>query len=471
VTPGEALAGWYLGAFPAVRGELGLGFAGFGPAGPQARAARREEAAERLAALEGGDALALRLARRAVREAESGPDDLLEAVLAAAIAAELRGEGLDRVLEAVPAALAEWPPAGPSDPCRLDAAGEVAALLAGLLVPVGEAPGPAREARRALEGFLERCDAARPPAEPRAPLGAHGLHDLMASELGAYLVPRELAEQAFEAMEAELRRARALAREIAPGVPLEELAGDLGEDRPETPGEIVRAYRDAQEEVLAALGEDMPPGRPGLAWRVGPPQLQGLLPLAAYRPPDLQGDGAEILLFPARGPLAAAHARSRLPLTAASLGYPGSHLLFSALPPGDLLRRLALSPHAVRGWSAYAAALAAERLGDPKVALQQALSAAQAAARAFADAALHAGLAGEGRIAEAIARPLGLPEALAQAELAELRRRPLSGIAPFWAPQAIARAVRDLCEGGRTLREAHEAILAGGGSPEEVIPS
>ncbi len=463
----EALTTWYLGAFPAVRQELGLPFQGFGPLDAAALDRRRAEAADW--AREIGEGPGWRLARRAVRGA-GDLASLAEAVLTALIQSELRAEDREAVWRAIPEALA-GPVAARQDPQALDQAARAAALAAGLLLAVGAKPEESEEgeprarAFMALEHYVRGLDAARGGAAPREPMGPHALHDLMRDELGLYLAPKEMAEQAAVRMEAELLEAGRLAREIAPGRDLGDILADMAEDRPESPQEIMAAYEEALLQVAAAVGQDFPAvPPPGLA--PGPAQLHGLLPLAAYVPGG--PGGGRLLVFAPQGPMQAMHMRSRLPLTVAGAGAPGSHLLFSSLRPDDLLARIMLSPCVAPGWSHYAEGYLAERLGRPKVRLLAALDASQRAARAFADVALHAGLADERRILEVLGRPQGLPEEFRRAELDAIRRRPLSAAGPFALAQAIAGEVRGRVAAGEAPLAAHARILARGGLPGEV---
>lgn len=467
----EALTAWYLAAFPAVRQELGLPFAGFGPEGEAALAKRLEEAESWLAEI--GPGQGRRLARRALRQArEAGGAALAEGVLTALVQCELRDEGQDEVWRAIPPALAGAVPAG-EDPRALEQAVRAAALAAGLLLAVGAKPElsdqgePRAQAFMALEHYVRRLDAARGAARAQAPMGAHALHDLMQDELGLYLRPKELAEEALVRLEAELLEAARLAREIAPGRDIAEILEEMGEDSPESPAELMAAYQEAQRQVLEVAGGDFPSASPP-EWQVGPAQLHGLLPLAAYVPGAGAGGFGRMLVFAGQGPMRAMHMRSRLVLTAAQGGLPGSHLLFSRLGPGDALSRIMLSPYVAPGWSQYAAGYVAERLPRPKVRLLAALDAAQRAARAFADVALHAGLAEESRILDLLGRSQGLPEEFRRAELAAIWRQPLSGAGPFWLEQAIAGEVRQRIAGGETPAAAHARILARGGLPEEV---
>ncbi len=465
----EALTSWYLGAFPVVRQELGLTFQGFGPSGAAALDRRRAEAEDW--AREIGEGPLRRVARRAVLEAgDSGSASLAEAILTALIQSELREEDREAVWRAIPPALEGPVPAG-QDPRAIDQASRAAALAAGLLLAVGakpeesEAGEPRAGAFMALEHYVRGLDAARGAAMPESPMGPHALHDLMRDELGMYLVPKELAEAAVVRLEAELLEAGRLAREIAPGRDIAEILEDMAEDRPESPQEVMAAYEEAQEQVRDAVGRDFPAAAaPQLA--PGPAQLHGLLPLAAYVPGGK--GGGRLLVFAGQGPMQAMHMHSRLPLTVASAGVPGSHLLFSSLPPTDVLGRIMLSPYVAPGWSQYAAGYAAERIGRPKVRLLAALDAAQRAARAFADVALHAGLADERRILDILGRPQGLPEEFRRAELDAIWRQPLSGAGPFALAQAIAREVLGRVGAGESGAAAHARILARGGLPGEA---
>ena len=465
-----ALGAWYLEAFPAVRQELGLPFGGFGPRDAAERERRRAQArewAERI-----GEGPGMRLARRALRQAEDlGPGSIAEAVLTALVQSELRDEDREAVWRAIPDALAGA--VGPGqDPRALDQAARAAALAAGLLIAIGAKPeesdqGEAKaEAFMALEHYVRALDAARQTASPGDPIGAHAFHDLMWDELGSYVVPKELAEAALLRLDAELLEVARLGREIAPGRDIAEIIEDMGEDCPEGPQELMAAYEEAQAEVLGAVGGDFPAVR-GLEWRPGPAHLHGLLPLTAYVPGDARSPG-RMLVFAGQGPMQVMHMRSRLVLTTAQGGSLGSHLLFSSVPAQDLVSRIMLSPYIALGWSQYAAGYAAQRLERPKVQLLQALDAAQRAARAFADVALHAGLADERRILDLLGRPQGLPEEFRQAELAAIWRQPLLGAAPFWLEQAIGEEVRRRVAGGESPAAAHGRILQRGGLPEEV---
>jgi len=468
---GSSLADWYLSAFPAVRPELGLPFGGFGPRGGPARAARAAQAARWLE--ETKDGPGMRLARRALRQAQdSEAAGLAEAVLACLVQAELQGAGRDAVCRAVVSALAGEVAAG-EDPRALDQAARAAALAAGLLLAVGAEPEraaegePGAEAFMALEGFVRAVDAARGAAAARPAIGPHAVYDLLRAETGLAVAPKELAEAAMVRLEAELVEVGRLAREIAPGADLATILGDLAEDRPESPQELMAAYEAAQAEVLAAVGEDFPDVRPP-SLAPGPAQLHGLLPLAAYQPGPFAGGRGRMLVFAGQGPMQAMHMRARLPLTTAQVGVPGSHLLFSLLPAGDLLGRLEVSPYVASAWSGYAAAYVAARLDRPKVRLLAALDAASAAARAFADVALHAELAGEERILAVLGRPQGLPDEFGRAELRALWRLPLAAAGPFALAEAFGDEVRQRAAGGESPRAAHQAILDRGGMPEEV---
>ena len=467
----QELVDWYLAAFPAVRQELGLPFGGFGPQGAEALA-QRLAAAERWAdAARAGDAM--RLARRALHEAQdTNSAALAESVLTALLQSELQGTGREEVLAAIPQALA-GPAAAGQDPRELDQAARAAALAAGLLIAIGAKPEesasgePKAMAFMALEHHVRALDLRRDAAAVRAPMGAHALHDLWRDELGSYLVPKELAEAALVRMDAERHEAVRLAREIAPGTDMPDLLAELGEDCPDGPQELMAAYDETQAELIEAVGGDFPEvAAPRL--EPGPSHLHGLLPLAAYVPPGLAGGRGRLLVFAGQGPMRAMHMRSRLALTVAQAGVPGSHLLFSSLPKGATALRILVSPHIATGWSSYAQAYVAERLQRPKVRLVQALDAAQRAARAFADLALHAGLAPEERILEVLGRPQGLPEELQRAELQAIWRRPLSGAGPWWLEQAIRDDVREMRRSGLGPAQAHGRILLRGGMPQGV---
>ena len=467
----QDLADWYLAAFPAVRQELGLPFGGFGPQDAEARA-RRSAAAEQWAAAAQAEG-AVRLARRALREAhDTSSAALAESVLTALVQSELHGTGREAVLAAIPQALGGAIAQG-QDPRDIDQAARAAALAAGLLLAIGAKPEqsasgePKAMAFMAFEHHVRALDLARDSAAGRAPLGAHALHDLWRDEIGAYLVPKELAEAALVRMDSELHEAVRLAREIAPGSDLPDLLADLGEDCPDGPQELMAAYAEAQAEVLAAVGGDFPEVA-AARLEPGPSHLHGLLPLAAYVPSGLAGGRGRLLVFSGQGPMRAMHMRSRIALTVAQAGLPGSHLLFSSLPEGDTALRILVSPHFATGWSSYAQAYVAERLQRPKVRLVQALDAAQQAARAFADLALHAGLAPEERILEVLGRPQGLPEELRRAELQAIWRSPLSYAAPWWLEQAIRGDVREMLRAGLGPVEAHRRILLRGGAPAGV---
>ncbi len=465
-----ALAAWYLEAFPAVRQELGLPFQGFGPRSAPDLERRQAEAREWAGKI--GEGPGMRLARRALRQAaDGGPASLAEAVLTALVQSELRDESREEVWRAIPDALAGA--IGPGqDPRALDQAARAAALAAGLLIAVGakpeesEAGEPKARAFMALEHYVRALDGARAGAALAGPMGPHAFHELMGDELGRYIVPKELAEAALVRLEAELMEVSRLGREIAPGRDIAEILEDMGEDCPEGPQELMAAYEDAQAEVLRAVGGDFPQA-PGPEWQPGPAHLHGLVPLTAYVPGG-GARGGRMLVFAGQGPMQVMHMRSRLVLTTAQGGLPGSHLLFSSVGTEDLTRRIVLSPYVALGWSQYAAGYVAERLERPKVRLLQALDAAQRAARAFADVALHAGLAEERRILELLGRPQGLPEEFQQAELAAIWRQPLLGAGPFWLEQAIAEEVRRRVAGGESPAAAHARILGRGGLPEEV---
>ena len=465
-----ALGAWYLDAFPAVRQELGLSFGGFGPRGGPERDRRRSEAREWAAKI--GEGPGMRLARRALRQADDAQSAALaESVLTALMQSELRESDREEVWRSIPPALAGEVAPG-QDPRAIDQASRAAALAAGLLIAIGARPELSEEgdekarAFMALEHFVRRLDAARATAQIASPMGPHALHERMWDEFGRYIVPKELAEAALMRLEAELLEAGRIAREIRPGRDIAEILADMSEDCPEGPQELMAAYEAAQAELLEAVGGDFPAVE-SPEWRLGPAHLHGLLPLAAY----VMGGGkykGRMLVFAGQGPMQAMHMRSRLVLTTAMGGLPGSHLLFSLAGRGDIVQRILLSPYTAPGWSQYAVGYVAERLNRPKVMLLHALDAAQRAARAFADVALHAELADEQRILELLGRSQGLPEEFQRAELAAIWRQPLSGAGPFWLAEELAREVRGRVAAGESPAAAHQRILDRGGMPEEM---
>ncbi|MDA8347030.1 MAG: DUF885 family protein [Thermaerobacter sp.] len=464
----------YLSAFGVERQEAGQGFEGFGE-GPMPEEIERLQ--QRLGeAPAARRALLSRLLWRAERRgAQRAVDPSVAAgeALGAMVLAELHGDAeRAAVLQSVPAHLGAAISGAQGRPLRGVArsfAAQAASLAAGLLLARDANPERAEEGDplalgfMACEHFVRGLDAlGEAPLEQ--PMGAHPYADFLYAESGVPLLPKEVAEAAMTAMQAELREARRIARQIAPGEDLFEVVEGIGEDAPENEAELLDVYRAARDGVAAAVAGDFPAAQAALEISLAPAQLHGLLPLTAYLPPSQSDPAGTVLLSQALGPMQSAHARARTYLAMAHDGIPGSHLLFSAAK-GDTLRRLLLSPFAAQGWALYAARYAAERLGSEKILLIAALDAAQRAARAFADAALHAGIAPRAQILAALSDALSLPEALAEAELHALSHQPGSGALPWWLAVDIGERVRRDVEGGSTARAAHEAILAGGALP------
>ncbi len=466
----------FLGAFGVERQEAGLGFQGFGenPApGEIARLmARIEEApgARR--------ALVRRLLARAERRAQLRAGDLASAggeVLGALVLGELHGDAeRTAVLAALPGhlALALRGARGQGiDPQARSFGAQASSLAAGLLLARGANPELAEEGDPLAAGFMA-CEHfvggldRLPTAEEPAPMGPHPYADLLLAESGQSIIPKDLAEAALTAMQAELREAQTIARRIAPGEDIFDVVAGIGEDAPEGEAELLAAYRTAQEEVRAAVGDDFPAAETRLDIALAPSQLHGLLPLTAYLPPSREDAAGTVLLSQALGPMKSAHARARTYLAIAHDGVPGSHLLFAATG-SDTLRRLLLSPFAAQGWAIYAARYAAGRLGSQKVLLIAALDAAQRAARAFADAALHAGIAARREITGQLSEALSLPEAMAEAELLAVARQPGGAALPWWIAGDIAQRVRQEVARGATPRAAHARVLSEGALAQE----
>ncbi len=465
----------YLGAFGVERQEVGDGFRGFGDGpGPAALEQLRARLGEARAARR---ALLQRLLWRAGRrgaQRQADPSVAAGEVLGALVLAELHGESeRQEVLAALPGHLAAALACAGDGPLGAGSrafGAQAASLAAGLLLARGAQPELAEAgdvlgiAFMACEHFVRGLDAMAetPGAEP---MGAHPYADLLLAESGARLLPKEIAEAAFTAMHAELREAHRIARLIAPGEDLYAVVQGIGEDAPEHEGELAEAYRAARDAVAAAVADDFPAASAPLEIALAPAHLHGLLPLTAYLPRSASDPAGTVLVSQALGPMQSAHARARTYLAMAHDGLPGSHLLFCAAGE-DKLRRLLLSPFAAQGWALYAARFAAGRMGSEKVQLVAALDGAQRAARAFADAALHAQIAPRAQILEVLANALGLPEPLAEGELQAVARQPGSGALPWWLAQDIADRVRRAQDGGATLRAAHEAVLAGGALPQ-----
>ncbi len=469
----------YLGAFGVERQEAGEAFQGFGE-GPDPGEISRLQAriSEAPAARRALLSRLLGRARMRGEERAKNPAEAAGEVLAALVQAELRGDAeRQAVLEATPpylSAVLRRARGGTLSQGTRSFGVQAASLAAGLLLARGADAELAEQGDLLGRGFLACEHFVRGLDELQAapqegPMGAHPYADLLLAEAGARVYPKELAEAAMTALLAEMREARRIARQISPGEDLFEVVAGIGEDAPENEAELLEAYREARAAVEAAVAADFPAPQAKLEIALAPAQLHGLLPFTAYLPPSAADPAGTVILSQALGPMTSAHARARTLLACAHDGVPGSHLLFAAAQ-GDRLRRLLLSPYAAQGWALYGARYAAERLGSEKVSLIAALDSARRAGRAFADVALHAGLAAREDVQRILSDALSLPEGMAEAEVQGVARQPGYAALPWWLAQDIADRVRGAVAAGGRLKDVHAQILAQGalGGQEEA---
>ncbi len=280
----------------------------------------------------------------------------------------------------------------------------------------------------------------------------------------------------------------ALARQIAPNKPVQELLEEAKADHPSAE-ELLSAY----EEAMAAarqyvIEHDIATIPEGESLRIieTPPYLRPIIPYAAYMPPGILEEKQEgIFIVTPVDPEAPpeeqeqklkGHHRAKLPVTALHEAYPGHHLqLVWANRQETIPRRMGsfLATLFIEGWAFYCEEMM-EQLGyiaEPIQRLGRLSDQLWRAARIILDVSLHTrGMPVEEAV-DFLVKECQLEPANALAEVRRYTQSPTQPQSYLMGKLSILELVEDYRKAnpGASLKEVHDAILSSGSLPPRLM--